>query len=87
MKGKSKTRKKVRKIKPDEFDKKFDQGQDITAFLDLKKATVVKRVNVDFPSWMVDLLDREALKLNVSRQAVIKMWVRERLDPERRLTR
>jgi len=41
---------------------------------------------VDFPSWMVDMLDREAIKLNVSRQAIIKMWIRERLDPSRRLT-
>jgi hypothetical protein len=68
------------------FDEKFDKGEDITRFLDLKNATVVQRVNVDFPSWMVDMLDREAIKLNVSRQAIIKMWIRERLDPSRRLT-
>ncbi|MEP6891814.1 MAG: CopG family transcriptional regulator [Nitrospirota bacterium] len=68
------------------FDEKFDKGEDITGFLDLKSATVVQRVNVDFPSWMVDMLDREAIKLNVSRQAIIKMWIRERLDPSRRLT-
>ena len=68
------------------FDEKFDRGEDITRFLDLKKATVVQWVNVDFPSWMVDMLDREATKLNVSRQAIIKMWIRERLDPAHRLT-
>jgi len=55
--------------------------------LDLKKAIVVQRVNVDFPSWMVDMLDQEAVKLNVSRQAIIKMWIRERLDPGHRITR
>ncbi|MBI2061311.1 MAG: CopG family transcriptional regulator [Nitrospirae bacterium] len=68
------------------FDEKFDRGEDISRFLDLKRATIVQRVNVDFPSWMVDLLDREAVKLNVSRQAIIKMWIRERLDPSHRLT-
>ncbi|OGR96144.1 MAG: CopG family transcriptional regulator [Elusimicrobia bacterium RBG_16_66_12] len=69
------------------FDEKFDSGEDITGFLDLEKAIVVQRVNVDFPSWMVDMLDQEATKLNVSRQAIIKMWVRERLDPSHRITR
>jgi len=86
MKATSKN-KKGKKIKAEDFDKKFDQGESIVEFLDLKKATVVRRVNVDFPAWMVDLLDREAIKLNVSRQAIIKMWVRERLDPSHRLTR
>ncbi|MBI5598086.1 MAG: CopG family transcriptional regulator [Elusimicrobia bacterium] len=71
----------------EELDEKFDRGEDILQYLDLENATVVHRVNVDFPSWMVALLDREAVKLNVSRQAVIKMWIRERLDPGRRITR
>lgn len=47
----------------------------------------IQRVNVDFPEWMVKKLDEEAHKLNVSRQAIIKMWLRERLDPQRRITR
>ncbi len=75
-----------KKISAAAFDRKFDRGEDISAFLDLKKAIVVQRVNVDFPSWMVDMLDQEATKLNVSRQAIIKMWIRERLDPSHRLT-
>ena len=61
------------------FDERFNRGEDITAYLDMKNAVVVRRVNVDFPSWMIDLLDKEALKLNVSRQAVIKMWIHDRL--------
>ncbi|MBI2069011.1 MAG: CopG family transcriptional regulator [Elusimicrobia bacterium] len=69
-----------------EFDEKFGRGEDVSKFLDLKEATVVQRVNVDFPAWMVDMLDREAVKLNVSRQAIIKMWIRERLDPARHIT-
>ena len=86
MKTKS-TAKIGNKISSAVFDAKFDNGEDITAFLDLKMATVVKRVNVDFPSWMVDILDQEANKMNVSRQAIIKMWIRERLDPSHRITR
>ena len=75
-----------KKISAAAFDEKFERGEDITGFLDLKKAVVVQRVNVDFPSWMVEMLDLEATKLNVSRQAIIKMWIRERLDPAHRLT-
>ena len=67
------------KITAEEFDLKFNRGEDISAFLDLKKATVVKRVNVDFPVWMIKRLDDEALKLNVSRQAIIKMWIHDHL--------
>lgn len=66
-------------ISSKEFDEKFSRGEDIGAYLDMKNAVVVKRVNVDFPSWMIQLLDKEALKLNVSRQAVIKMWIHDRL--------
>jgi len=72
--------KKIIKITDKEFDEKFEQGKDITKYLDLKAATVVKRVNVDFPAWMVVSLDQEATKLNVSRQAIIKMWIHERLN-------
>lgn len=86
MKTTSRVKRTDKQIEATAFDEKFDRGEDITRFLDLKKATVVQRVNVDFPSWMVDMLDREAIKLNVSRQAIIKMWLRERLDPSHRLT-
>ena len=86
MQTKSASKKSNKKILAAELDEMFDRGEDITQFLDLKKATVVQRVNVDFPSWMVDILDREALKMNVSRQAIIKMWIRERLDPSHRVT-
>lgn len=86
MKTMSKDKKINKRINAQEFDEKFDQGEDLSDFLDLKKAVVVQRVNVDFPTWMVRMLDREAVKLNVSRQAIIKMWIRERLDPAHRLT-
>ena len=71
-------------MKAENFDQKFDDGIDLTASLDLSKAKRVmqtqKRVNVDFPTWMIDSLDREASKLGVTRQSVIKVWLAERLE-------
>ena len=71
-------------MKAKNFDKQFDDGVDLTASLDLSKVKRVlqeqKRVNVDFPTWMIDSLDREASKLGVTRQSVIKVWLAERLE-------
>jgi len=70
-------------MKAKQFDQTFDGGADITSELDLKKGKrnqqAPKRVNVDFPVWMVESLDREARKLGVTRQSVIKVWLAERL--------
>ena len=67
-----------------ELDKKFDAGEDITEFLDLSKATrpgqEQKRVNVDFPIWMIHRLDKEAKRLGVPRQSIIKIWIAEKLE-------
>lgn len=66
------------------FDQQFDKGVDITDSLDLSKSKRVmqeqKRVNVDFPTWMIESLDREARKLGVTRQSIIKVWLAERLE-------
>lgn len=66
------------------FDKKFDAGEDVTGGLDLSSSRRTnrepRRVNVDFPSWMVESLDREASRLGVTRQSVIKVWIAERLE-------
>ena len=71
-------------MKAKKFEQQFDEGVDITASLDLPKAKRVlqeqKRVNVDFPTWMIDSLDREAGKLGVTRQSIIKVWLAERLE-------
>ena len=71
-------------MKAKKFEQMFDANVDISASLDLSKAKRVqqtqKRVNVDFPSWMVDSLDREASRLGVTRQSVIKVWLAERLE-------
>ena len=71
-------------MKASSFDKKFDKGEDITEYLDLSRATKPgleqKRVNVDFPVWMIHRLDREARRLGVPRQSLIKIWIAERLE-------
>ena len=71
-------------MKAEKFEQQFDEGVDITASLDSPKAKRVlqeqKRVNVDFPTWMIDSLDREASKLGVTRQSVMKVWLAERLE-------
>ena len=67
-----------------EIDKKFDDNQeDILEYFDTSKIRMIneepKRINIDFPTWMVTLLDKEAKHIGVSRQAIIKMWIAERL--------
>jgi hypothetical protein len=72
-------------MKAKSFDKKFDSNKsDIIDDLDLSSAKrpnqKQKRVNVDFPSWMIDSLDKEASRLGVTRQSIIKVWLAERLE-------
>lgn len=71
-------------MKARKFEQQFDEGVDLTASLDLSKAKRalknLRRVNVDFPTWMINSLDREASKLGVTRQSVIKVWSAERLE-------
>ncbi len=71
-------------MKAKEFDKKFDGGEDITQHLDLSKARrpeqEQKRVNVDFPIWMIRSLDKEARRLGVPRQSLIKILIAEHIE-------
>lgn len=71
-------------MKAKELDKKFDSGGDVTSHLDLSKARrpghEQRRVNVDFPIWMIESLDREASRLGVPRQSLIKMLVARHFD-------
>lgn len=71
-------------MKAHKFDKMFDEGRDISQHLDMSKARrpeqEQRRVNVDFPVWMIQLLDKEARRLGVPRQSIIKVWVAERLE-------
>ena len=70
-------------MKAKALDKKFDEGESIIKNLDLSKAIrpnqEQKRVNVDFPLWMIRSLDKEAKRLGVPRQSIIKIWLAERL--------
>ena len=71
-------------MKAKKFDRDFDQGKDVTGALDLSKARRPKqeqrRVNVDFPTWMIEMLDKEASRLGVTRQSIIKVLLAERLE-------
>jgi hypothetical protein len=67
-----------------ELDQRFDDGEDVSDVIDWDSAHRVnqepRRVNVDFPAWMVASMDREAGRLGISRQALIKVWIAERLE-------
>ena len=69
-------------MKAEEFEHRFDAGEDITQYLEMSGARrpgqSVKRVNVDFPVWMIASLDKEARRLGVPRQSIIRVWVAER---------
>ena len=74
-------------MKAKDFDKKFDDNaEDITEHLDMATARrpnqQQRRVNVDFPAWVVESLDREASRIGVTRQSIIKVWLVERLQQE-----
>lgn len=74
-------------MKAEEFERKFDRdGEDVVEDLDLSTARRVnqesKRINVDFPVWVVESLDREAARIGVTRQSIIKVWLVERLKTE-----
>jgi len=75
-------------MKAEEFEKMFDNDEDITHLLDLSSARrpnqEQKRVNVDFPIWMVQQLDMEARRIGVTRQSIIKVWLAERLARKER---
>lgn len=71
-------------MKAKDFEKKFELGEDITEYLDMARARRAgqeqKRVNVDFPVWMINSIDKEAKRLGVPRQSIIKVWIAERLE-------
>lgn len=75
-----------------EFDEKFDDNEDISEHLDFSRSTRLKdldqlktdtkKVNVDFPEWVISALDEEAKRIGVTRQSIIKVWIAERLKAE-----
>ncbi|WP_321971740.1 type II toxin-antitoxin system BrnA family antitoxin [Paratractidigestivibacter sp.] len=82
-----------KQISFEEFERIFDEGEeDIIDYLDLDTTVVEsgrktrkrpKRVNVDFPQWMIEELDRAAERLAINRQAVIKTWIADRIKQEK----
>ena len=70
-------------MKAKDFDKKFDEGEDITPLVNKARARRlnqdIKRVNVDFPQWMIDSLDKQAKRLGVTRQSIIKLFIADHL--------
>jgi len=82
----------MKTITAKEFDKKFDNGEDISEYLDFSNAVKLnefekistKKINVDFPEHIIKLLDNEAQKIGVTRQSIIKVWIAERLKEEQK---
>ncbi|WP_165045994.1 type II toxin-antitoxin system BrnA family antitoxin [Adlercreutzia sp. ZJ138] len=75
---------KARSVNSENLEELFDAGADVLEYFDTSAVTHlncdVKRVNVDFPQWVVDELDKEATRIGVGRQAIIKSWIVERID-------
>jgi hypothetical protein len=74
----------MKKISAEELDRRFDEGEDMSPYIVPGSGRRIneqpQRVNVDFPKWVVQRLDREANRLGVSRQALLKIWIAERLE-------
>jgi hypothetical protein len=72
-----------------EFEQRFDDGEDITPFIDMssirRPGVEPRRVNVDFPEWMIEKLDWQSRLIGVSRQALVKLWVSERIQKEQQI--
>ena len=73
-------------ITAEEFDRHFEEGRDVSAFLDWSRAhrpgLEIRRVNVDLPSWMISELDKQASRIGVTRQSIIKVWLGEKIKTE-----
>lgn len=73
----------------EEFERRFDEGEDVTPFIDMasirRPGVEPRRVNVDFPEWMVAELDWQSRLIGVSRQALVKLWVCERIQKEQQI--
>lgn len=70
-------------MKASEFDRLFEAGEDVVTYLDRsgikRHGLEQRRITVDFPAWMVHQLDREASRLGITRQSIIKMWISQKI--------
>lgn len=80
----------MKKVKAKNFDDAFDRGENVTKYLDKSKARRVnaelKRVNIDFPVWVIDSLDTEARRLGITRQSLVKMWIAEKFKSDNQVS-
>lgn len=71
-------------MKAEEIDHKFDNNEDITEHLELSSKRRpnqnIKRINIDFPEWMINALDDESSRIGVTRQSIVKMWISQKID-------
>ncbi len=78
----------MKEMTTEEFDERFDAAEDVSSVLDAaavrRPGLEQRRVNVDFPTWMIEALDGEAKRLGVTRQSIIKVWIAERLEQRRK---
>jgi len=76
----------MKKVKAKDFEAAFDRGEDVTKYLDKSKVRRVnaelKRVNIDFPIWVISSLDKEARRLGITRQSLVKMWIAEKFKDD-----
>lgn len=81
----------MKKVKARDFDSAFDGGGDVTQHLDLSKARRVnaelRRVNIDFPVWVIASLDKEARRLGITRQSLVKVWIAEKFKQDDHLNK
>ncbi len=79
----------MKKVKAKDFDDAFERGEDVTKYLDKSKTRRVnselKRVNIDFPIWVIQSLDKEARRLGITRQSLVKMWIAEKFKAKNRV--
>jgi hypothetical protein len=80
----------MKKVKAKDFDDAFDRGEDVTKYLDKSKVRRVnldlKRVNIDFPVWVIESLDKEARRLGITRQSLVKMWIAEKFKVDNQVS-
>jgi hypothetical protein len=81
----------MKKVKAKDFDDAFDRGEDVAKYLDKTKTKRVnaelKRVNIDFPVWVIDSLDKEARRFGITRQSLVKMWIAEKFTKGERVAK
>lgn len=70
------------------IDEAFDNGEDVLQYFDISKARLqdpvvpTKKININIPQWLIDELDKQASSLAISRNAIINVWLAERVKQD-----